>query len=143
MPNRLGRSCPALRNGRGGAAMLPMTLKRAADHIPGAKPDRQGECENNASEQDAECQLHNISAHFKMIEHHGRGEHQHQPLNAQRQDARVLQLRVHRADENGSRQEARNQSSCHQQQDCAHRVREIREQRNGQRRAGGIGGVEG
>jgi hypothetical protein len=41
-----------------------------------------------------------------VIENHGGGEHEHQPLDAEREEAGVLELRVDGSDKDGARQEA-------------------------------------
>ena len=122
--------------------MFHVALERAADQIAGAKPNRQREGQDDASEEDAEGQLDNVSAHLKMIEHHGRGEHQHQPLDAQREKARILQLRIHGADQDRPRQEARDQNTRDQQQPRAHRMREIGQEHNRKSCAGGVRSIE-
>src|SRR5579862_2715711 len=81
MPEGLSRSV-----GRGqgcyhaALAALDVTFEGAADDLARAQPDREREREHDASEEDAECESHDGPANLQMVQHHGRGQHQHQPL---------------------------------------------------------------
>ena len=98
------------------AGAFHAAFERAADQIAGAESDREREGENNASEQNAKGEPDDISAHLKMIEHHRRGHDQHQPLDAEREKPRVMQLRIYGADQDRAREKASDQNTCDEQE---------------------------
>ncbi len=95
--------------------VLDVALQRTADEIARAEADRESEGKNDAAEQNSKRQLDDIPAYLQMVEHHGRGENKNKPLHAQRKNSRVLQLRIHGADQDRARKESRDQNACNQQ----------------------------
>jgi len=81
------------------AGMFGVAFERTADQIAGAKTNGESERENDPSEEDSEGQLNDFAANLEMVEGHGGGKHEHQPLDAERQESRVLELRIDGSDE--------------------------------------------
>src|SRR5712675_1360666 len=73
----------------GGAA-----FERAADDVAGAETDGEGERKDDAAEEYAEGECDDGAADLQVVEHHGGGEDQDEPLDAEGEEARVLELGV-------------------------------------------------
>src|ERR1700742_2341531 len=78
-----------------------------------------------------------------MVEHHRGGEDEDEPLDAEREEARVLELGVDGADEDGALEEAGDDGACDEEQDCSDGVGEVGDDDVGDLRVAGIGGVKG
>ena len=83
-----------------------MAFERPAYEIARTQSHRERKRKHDSSEQNAEGQLDYVAADLEMIENHGRSQHQHQPLDSEREKARVLELRIYRADEHSAGQES-------------------------------------
>ena len=127
MPNRL-----AWTRRRGLRVMFVGTIhvafQRAAHEVARSQPHSQRKRKHDAAEENPEGQQHHAAADFKMLKHHGGGQNEDQPLDSERQEPRVLKLRIDSPDENRSCQEAGNQGTGDQQKNGAHRVRQVRQQ---------------
>ena len=89
------------------AGAFGVAFKRAADKVAGAKTHGESKRQDDAAEEDAKGQLNDVAAHLKVVEDHGRGKHQHEPLDAERQETRVLELLIDGSDEDRTGQETR------------------------------------
>ena len=94
-----------------------------ADNFLGSEADRKRQRQDNSAEEDAEGQFDNSSPDSEMVQHHGYGQHKHQPFNALAEQSSVLQIHVHGADENASCQEARDHRARQQEQNRAYDTR--------------------
>ena len=74
VPERFSGAVRGCRGGNHTAFSIYVALKRTADDVAGAKSDGKGQRENDAAEQDAEGQLDDGAADFKMVKDHGGGE---------------------------------------------------------------------
>ena len=90
-----------------GIGLVDVFSERAADQVAGAEADGQGESEDDAAEEDSEGEVDDGAADLEVVEHHGGGEDEDQPLDAEREEAGVLHLQIDRADEHGAGEEAR------------------------------------
>src|SRR5471032_831431 len=81
----------------------------AADEIARAEADGQRECEDDASEENAEGEFDDDASDLKMVDCHRCGKHQHQPFDAEGQEACILQLCIDSTNENGAGEETRQQ----------------------------------
>jgi len=59
-----------------------VAFKGSADEVAGAEADGEGEGEDDAAEEDAKGQGNHVAAHLEVVEDHGGGEDEDQPLNA-------------------------------------------------------------
>jgi hypothetical protein len=96
--------------------MFGVAFERATDEVSGAKTNCESEREDDAAEQNAKGQPDNVAAHLEMVEDHGGGKHEHEPLYAERQESRVLELFIDGSDEDRSGKEARYKSAGDEQQ---------------------------
>lgn len=81
------------------AGVLGVTFERATDEVARAQTHSESEREDDAAEEDAKGQLNDDSADLQMVERHGAGKHEHEPLDAKREKSRVLNLGVDGSDE--------------------------------------------
>ncbi len=105
----VGNVCPL-------SGVLDVALERAADEVARAEADRKSKRKNNSAEQNSKRQFDDISAYLQMVEHHGRRQNKNEPLHAQRKNPRILQLRVHGADQHRAGKKSRDHYACDQQQ---------------------------
>src|SRR5580658_5900516 len=78
-----------------------------------------------------------------MIEHHGGGEHEDEPFDAERKESGVLEFGVDGADQDGACEKAGDDGSGNEQNDGSDGVSEIGKDEEGDLRLAGISGVEG
>ena len=78
-----------------------------------------------------------------MLKNHRRGQHEHQPLDAEREKTRVLQLFIDGSDEDGTRQKARAQRAGNEQDGRPNNAGQVGLECTGQRRSRCIGGIKG
>ncbi len=141
-----------LRGRRSGGAHR-LAFNGAENDIARTEPHRERQRQHDAAKKNAKGKIDNLLADFEMIERHGRRQHQDQPLHAQTQEPRILQIHIHCADENAARQEPRH-DVAHQQNDCrrqsvladrraAQRNRRVRRSAKGIRADGDANGYEG
>ena len=81
------------------------------DEVARAETNGEGESEDNAAEQDAEGELDDGAADVEVIEGHGGCEDVDEPLDAEGEEAGVLELGVDGADEDGAGEEAGEQAA--------------------------------
>lgn len=62
---------------------VAVALEGSGDQITRAEANRQGEREHDAAEENAETKIDNDARDAQMIEHHGDGENEDQPLCSQ------------------------------------------------------------
>jgi hypothetical protein len=89
--------------------MFTVALKRAADKVAGAKTHGESKREHYAAKEDAKGQSNDVAADLEVFEDHGGGKHEHQPLDAEREKARVLELLIDSSDEDRASQKSRAQ----------------------------------
>jgi hypothetical protein len=118
-------------------------LEGAADEVAGAEADGEREGEDDAAEEDSEGEFDDHAADFEVVEDHGGGEDENQPLDAEGEKARVLQVQVDGTDEHGAGEEAGDDGPGEQDEDCADGVGEVRDEDGSKLRVAGVGGVEG
>jgi len=109
------------------AGMFGVAFERSADQVAGAEPNGESEREDDASEEYSKGQLDDMAADLEVIEGHGRGEHKHEPLDAERKKPRVVELRIDCSDEDRARQEPRRERSSDEQQGGANDAGEERQ----------------
>lgn len=129
--------------GTGGGGLLHGLFDGAADEVAGAEADGQSEREDDSAEEDSEGEFDDGAADLQVIERHGGGEDQNQPLDAKGEEACVVQLRVDCADEDRAREETGEQRAGNENQDGSGEVRDVGQKEDGVARVGGVGGVEG
>ena len=88
-----------------------MTFKGAADEVAGAKTHGQRQRENDTAEENTKGQLHDATADAEMVERHGAGKYEHQPLDPEGEKTRVLDVGVYSSNENGALQVARHEGA--------------------------------
>ena len=114
----------------------------AADDVAEAHADGQGESEDDAAEEDAECEIDYSAADLEVIEDHSGGEDLDEPFDAEREETCVLEFGVDGADEHGAREETGDDVSEDEKDDGADGVGEIGDQEEGDLRVVGVRGVE-
>ena len=129
--------------GKAGGVAGFRAFERAGDEVAGAEADGEREREHDAAEQDAKGQGDDGSAELDVLKRHGGGEDQDEPLDAEREEAGVLETVVDSSYENGTGQETGDQVAGDENDDGSDGVGEVREEREGEGGAGGVGGVEG
>src|SRR5260370_340394 len=122
----------------GGAA-----FERAADDVAGAEADGEGEGEDDAAEEDAEGELEDGAADLEVVEDHGGGEDEDEPLDAEREEARVLELGVDGADEDGTLEEAGDDGAGDENKNGSDGVGDVGDDVGRDLGFAGIGGVGG
>jgi len=133
-----GRGCDAALAGVSGVA-----FKRATDKVAGAKAHGESEREHDAAEEDAKGQPNDVAAHLEVVEDHGGGKHEYQPLDAERQEPRVLELLIDGSDEDRTGQETRDESAGDKQQGGPYDASKVGQKRARQHGGRRVGGVEG
>jgi len=118
-------------------------FERTADDVAGAEADGESKSEDDATEEDSEGEFDNGAADLEVIENHGGGENEDEPLDAKGEEAGVLELGVDGADEDGALEEAGDEAAGDQQKDGSDRVGEVGKDEDGDRRTAGVGGVKG
>src|ERR1039457_4681388 len=131
------RRCAVL----GGA--IGMAFKRAAHQVAGAKTHGQSKRENNAAEEDAKGQLNDVGAQLEVFQYHGGGQYEHQPLDAERKEPRILKLLIDGSDENRTGKETRDESAGDEQHGGPYDAGQVRQQGARKRCGRCVGSIEG
>ncbi len=126
-----------------GGQTIGGAFEGAADDIAGAETHSQRQRENDAAEEDAEGELDDGAADAEVIEDHGTGKGEDEPLDAEREKAGVLQLGVDAADQHGTRKETGKDGSGGEQKEGADGVGDVGQKEDRHLRAVGIGRIEG
>ena len=129
-------------DGVDGGAKVGAAFERAADDVAGAEAYGEGESEYDAAEEDSEGELDDGAADLKVVEHHGCGEDEDEPFDAEREDASVLELGVDGSDEDGALEEASDDGAGDEQEDGSDGVGEVGDDDIRDLRVAGIGCVE-
>ena len=110
-------------------------LQRPADQVAGAQADGEREGEDDATEEDSEGKFDHYATDFEVVEDHGGGEDEDQPFDAEREEARVVELLVDRSDEDRAGQEARDDGAGDEDENRSARVGEVGDEDGGELRA--------
>jgi hypothetical protein len=124
-------------------AKVGAAFEGATDDVARAETDGQREGEDDATEEDSEGELDDRAADLKVIEDHSGGQDEDEPLNAEREEASVLQLGVDGADEDGALEEAGDEGSDDEQNDRADGVGQVRKDEERYLSFAGEGRVKG
>jgi hypothetical protein len=128
--------------GRGVVGFFHGLFDGAGDEVAGAEADGEREGEDDAAEEDAEGELDDATADVEVVEGHGGAEYKDEPLDAEREEAGVLELGVDGADEDRAREEAREQAAGEQDEHGSGEVRDVGQKEDGVLRVGGVRGVK-
>ena len=82
--------------------------------ILGAQSHREGQGQHDSAKQNAEGQADDSPSDIEMIERHRGGEDDHEPLDADTQEAGVFNVQIDGADEHAPRQKTRQDVANHQ-----------------------------
>jgi hypothetical protein len=123
-------------------AEIGAAFERAADDVAGAKADGESEGEDDASEENSKGELDDGAADLEVVEDHGGGKDEDEPLDAEREEAGILELCVDGADEDGALEEARDESAGDEEEDGSDGVGEVGKDEEGDLGFAGEGGVE-
>ncbi len=126
-----------------GGGEVDVAFERAADDLAGAEADGEGEGEDDTAEEDAKGEFDDGATDLEVIEDHGSGEDEHEPFDAEGEEACVLEAGVDGTDEDRTGEEASDEVADDEQQDCTDGVGEIGQQEDGDGRVVGEGGIEG
>ena len=89
------------------ASAFDVALERTADEVAGAKANGKRECEDDATEEDAERQLDNDTADLEVVEDHSGRENEYKPLDAEREETGILELCIDGSNQDRPCQKAR------------------------------------
>ena len=117
-------------------------LKRAADYVARAEADGEGEGQDDSAEEDAEGEFDDCAADLQVVENHGGGENENEPLDSEREETGVLELRVDGADEDGALEKAGDDGAGDEEKDGSDGVGEVGDDDIEYLRVAGVGGVE-
>src|SRR5271156_1833316 len=102
-------------------------FERAAYQVARTQTHCERQRQNDAAKENAEGQIHNRSSDRQVIEHHRDRKHQHQPLDAQAQQPRIVEVHVHCANEHAAGKKARHHVAQDEQHHRTHDVGNVTE----------------
>ena len=108
-----------------------MAFKRTTDEIAGAETHGESKREHDTAEEDAKGQRNDVAAQLKVVEYHGCRKHEHEPFDAERQEARVLELLIDGSDEDRAGKETCEQSAGDEQEDGPYQLGKVGHKRAG------------
>ena len=85
---------------------LYVLFEGAADNLAGAEADGESQGEDDTAEENSEGEFDDDATDLKVIEHHGGGEDEDEPFDAEGEETGVLELGVDGSDEHGASEEA-------------------------------------
>jgi len=76
-----------------------VAFERPADEVAGAKATARASVSTMPPKRMPKASHYDVAADLEVVEDHGGGENEHQPLDAEREEPRVLQLHIDGSDE--------------------------------------------